>query len=105
MDHDAALPESPVEYVGPFEHYDVVVNGREVPYLRATPLDGGEVHLTLDRRLGLTLSLSEAERFVPFLADALAIAHGYTCHPDPGRDGMTRHPFPTVSPLFAVDGP
>lgn len=115
MDHDEtgrisqdegefALPESSVSYVGPFEHHDVVVEGRQVPFLRATPLDGGQVHLNLDRRLGLTLTVAEAERFVPFLADAIAVALGFTSHPDAERDGPNpRHPFPRVTPLYFED--
>jgi hypothetical protein len=91
-----------VDYVGPFEHHDVVVQGRQVPFLRATPLDGGQVDLTLDRRFALVLSVSEAERFVPFLAHAIAVASGFTAHPGAERDGPSpRHPFPRVSPLFA----
>ena len=91
-----------VSYPGPFEHHDVVVEGRQVPYLRATPLDAGRVHLNLDRRLGLTLTAEEAERVVPFLADAIAVASGYTSHPDAGQDGpIARHPFPAVQPLIA----
>ncbi len=90
-----------VSFPGPFRHHDVVVNGRQVPFLRATLLDGGQVHLNLDRRLGLTLSTEEAERIVPFLADAIAIASGYTSHPEAGQDGPNpRHPFPAVQPLF-----
>ncbi len=98
------LPEldSRVNYVGPFRYHDVVVDGRAVPFLRATPLDGGRVHLNLDRRLGLDLSASEAERVVPFLAHTIAVALGYTSHPDTERDGPNRsHPFPRVAPLFA----
>jgi hypothetical protein len=102
---DLVSPHSSITYVGPFEHHDVVVDGREVPYLRATPLDGGGVDLSLDRRFGLILSVEEAERFVPFLAHAIAIASGYTSHPDGERDGPNpRHPFPRVSPLFS-EGP
>jgi hypothetical protein len=100
----SGLPESSVSFVGPFASHDVVIEGREVPFLRATPLDGGEIDLTLDRRIGLRLSTGEAERFLPFLADAIAVALGYTCHPDAGRDGPTpRHPFPLVSPLIVED--
>lgn len=85
------------EYVGPFSHYDVVVGGRVVPLLTATLPPGGKVHLTLDRRLGLTLTAAEAERFVPWLADVIAVAMGYTCHPgeDMGHP-IERHPFPRV---------
>lgn len=107
LDHDSrdddlvAIPESRVDYVGPFESHDVVIAGRQVPFLRATPLDGGRIDLTLDRRLGLQLSVEEAERFVPFLADAIAIGLGYTCHPSAETDGpVLRHPFPRVTPLF-----
>jgi hypothetical protein len=93
---------SRVSYVGPFQHHDVVVDGRAVPFLRATPLDGGQLHLTLDRRFGIDLSAAEAERFIPFLADAIAIASGFTCHPDADGEPNPRHLFPRVTPL--IDG-
>jgi hypothetical protein len=72
-----------VSFPGPFTHHDVVVNGWAGPLLHAQP--SGEhdetVMLVLDERLALTVSVEEAERFVPFLADAIAIALGYTSHP------------------------
>lgn len=100
--HDGSdMPSMAVTFPGPFEHHDVVVEGHEVPFLRARPLDGGQIDLTLDRRLGLVLSADEAERFLPFLADAIAVALGYTSHPDAERDGPTiRHPFPRVHSLL-----
>lgn len=101
-DCDAELPcvHTAVEFVGPFQHHDVVVDGRRVPYLRGVPGDGGQIDLTLDRRFGLLLSTAEAERFVPFLAHAIAVASGFTAHPDAERDGPNpRHPFPRVSSL------
>jgi hypothetical protein len=83
-----------VEFIGPFRYHDVVVDGWQVPHLRATPLIGGRVHLNLDRRLGLDLSVEEAERFVPFLADCIAVAHGYTAHPGPELpEPVVRLPF------------
>lgn len=95
------MPSMAVTFPGPFEHHDVVVEGHEVPFLRATPLDGGRIDLTLDRRIGLVLSTDEAERFVPFLADAIAVALGYTSHPDAERDDpKQRHPFPRVQSLL-----
>jgi hypothetical protein len=95
-------PESPVSYPGPFKHHDVVVEGRKVPFVTAKPLDGGRVDLWLDQRYALGLSAEEAERFVPFLANALAVALGYTSHPNTGRDGPNpRHPFPRVTALYA----
>lgn len=100
-DFEALDPGFRVSFPGPFEHHDVVVNGHQVPFLRATPLDGGQVHLNLDRRLGLTLTAEEAERVVPFLADAIAVASGYTAHPEPEADGpVQRHPFPRVQGLM-----
>lgn len=104
-DHDLAAPLAPaVDFIGPFESYDVVVAGRQVPFLRAMPMDGGLIDLTLDRRLGLALTIAEAERFVPFLADAIAVGMGYTCHPNAETDGPNRcHPFPRVAPLLLDD--
>jgi hypothetical protein len=94
---------SPVEFVGPFEHHEVTVNGWTVPYLTATPLPGGRVDLTLDHRYMLDLSLQEAERLVPFLANAIAIAHGYTAHPSDDEDEplapTKRHPMARLSSL------
>jgi hypothetical protein len=76
-----ALVASPVSFPGPFEHHDVVVNGYAVPFLRATPLDGGTVRVHLDRRFALDLDAQEAERVIPFLAECFAVALGNTCHP------------------------
>lgn len=86
-----------VEYVGPFEYHAVCVNGWRVPYLTATPIQGGRVDLTLDYRYALVLSLADAELVIPFLANAIAIAHGYTAHPseDPQEplSPIRRHPM------------
>jgi hypothetical protein len=93
-------PDSPLEFRGPYESHDVVFKGREVPFLRADLVDGGRIDLTLDRRFGLMLTAAEAERFVPFLAHAIAVASGYMAHPDAERDGPNpRHPFPRVRAL------
>lgn len=81
MDTDALLPESPVSYPDPFQHHDAVVHGHAVLFLTAIPRDGGAVRLHLDRRFALDLSPAEAERVVPFLAQCMAVALGYTCHP------------------------
>lgn len=85
-----------VDFIGPFEHHDVVVNGCSVPFLTATPLNGGRVHLTLDGRFGLDLTVTEADDVVPFIADAIAIALGYTAHPH-----ATECPDPRPRPPFA----
>lgn len=85
---EAALPDpsaSAVEFVGPFTRHEVVVNGWQVPLLHARPMPGGKVALILDGRMALDLSIEEAERVVPFIADAIAVSLGFTCHP---RDGQ-----------------
>jgi hypothetical protein len=83
-----------VEYVGPFEYQDVIVEGRRVPHLEAIPLPGGKVHLTVDRRFGLDLSLADAERVVPFVAHAIAIGMGYVGLPEGDADAVPAQPFP-----------
>ena len=92
----------PVDFIGPFEHHDVVVNGCSVPFLTATPLNGGRVHLTLDGRFGLDLTVAQAEDIVPYIADAIAIASGYTAHPHPTEcpDPRPRQPFARMSSLM-----
>jgi hypothetical protein len=80
---------SSVEYVGPFEHHDVVVDGWAVPYLTATPLDAGRVCLHLDRRYACELALADAERVVPFIGECIAVALGYTGTPE-GRSPPRR---------------
>ncbi len=59
------------------------MNGWSVPHLQAHPCGENDesVMIAVDNRIAITLSVEEAERFVPFLADAIAVALGYTCHP------------------------
>lgn len=71
-----------VEYVGPFERHAVTVNGWSVPLLEAHPMPGGLVTLSLDGRYALDLPLADAERVVPFIAHAIAIALGFAGHPN-----------------------
>lgn len=92
-------PTSGVEYVGPFQHHDLVVDGRKVPFITVVPVDGGKVDIGLDRRIGIELTVAEAERFLPFLAHAIAIASGYTSHPDTDHEPNPSHPFPRVTGL------
>lgn len=87
-----------VEFPGPFDHHDVVVNGWRVPFLDATPLNGGKVLLGLDRRTSVELPVADVDRIVPFIADCIAVAMGYTAHP--GCDGLDEprpsHPMARV---------
>lgn len=82
----ALVAASGLEYVGPFEHHDVVLNGRQVPYLAATPLPAGRVYLSLDRRFAIELTLQDAEYIVPFIAHCIAVGMGYTGFPDTAEE-------------------
>jgi hypothetical protein len=88
-----ARQPSGLDFPGPFQVHEVVLHGHTVPFLRASPAPDG-VSLTLDRRLGLDLTAEEAERVIPFIADCIAVAMGYTCHPSPEcPQPPTRPPF------------
>ena len=73
-----------------------MVDGWEVPLLEATFRPGGVVTLTMDRRFGLDISVADAERVVPFLANAIAVALGYAAHPQDDRAEPKR--LPVVRP-------
>jgi hypothetical protein len=88
-----------LEFVGPFETHRVLLYGRRVPHLDAAPMNGGMVHITLDERYGLDLTVEEAERVVPFIADCIAVAAGYSCHP---RQGEQPYPLPLFPQEFSV---
>jgi hypothetical protein len=85
-----------VNFPGPFQHHDVVVEGWRVPFLQAHMAGEDRVSLVIDRRLSTELSVDEAERFIPFLADAISVALGYGAHPrgDMPLPERTPHPSP-----------
>jgi hypothetical protein len=80
--HEQFMAESfRVSFFGPFTHHKVVVDGWEVPLIEAELQGEDRVLLTVDRRYGVELTTDEAERIVPFLAQAMAVALGFPCHP------------------------
>ena len=85
MQHDCSPIEQDfrVSFPGPFQHHDVVVDGWSVPFVKASFRSDDEDHvrLILDDRIGLDLKTAEAEKLMPFLADAIAVALGYGAHP------------------------
>jgi Transposase DDE domain len=85
-----------VSFPGPFTRHEVVVDGWSVPHLHAHPTGDHDesVMLVIDNRLAMTVSVEEAERFVPFLADAVAVALGYTAHPRGDEEQPNRLPQP-----------
>jgi hypothetical protein len=83
---------SSVTFVGPSNGRAVVVNGWQVPLLEAFPQDAGRILLVVDGRLGAEFSVDEAERVIPFLANSIAVALGYPCHPSADAEA----PLPKV---------
>jgi hypothetical protein len=98
-----------VNFPGPFTHHDVVVNGWRVPFLQAHMAAEDRVMLVIDRRLATELSVEEAERVVPFIADAISVALGYGAHPDQDTPRpLERAPYPRperMVDLFSTDSP
>ncbi len=101
------LRESPVSFPGPFTQNGVVVSGYSVPFLHAQVHDGGKMTVVLDDRFGIELTVDEAERVVPFVADAIAIALGYEAHPsadDTAPVNRSPHPKPKrIETLASAD--
>ncbi|HTW20335.1 MAG TPA: hypothetical protein VME70_09005 [Mycobacteriales bacterium] len=100
MIEGSGYPPGSFEIVGPFDYHRVLVYGREVPHLTACPANGGVVHLQLDSRYGLDLSAQDAERVIPFIADCIAVASGFACHPRRGHEARPLTPFPRVFGIF-----
>ncbi len=81
--------------IGPFcdgDYYRLTVDGYEVPYLRAHLRKGTEDlwDILLDRRFGYELTDAELHKVLPLLANAMAIAAGYSCH---GEHCRPTNPF------------
>jgi hypothetical protein len=103
-DDGSEFPSFRVNFPGPFTHHDVMVNGWRVPLVRAHPQGDDQVLLVLDERFGLELSLTEAERVVPFVADAIAVALGFTAHPSHDDDAPNKAPHPRPERIHTVVG-
>jgi len=95
-EHDCSAPSSfRVTFPGPFESHDVVVDGWRVPFLQAHMASEDRVTLVVDRRLATELSVGEAERVGPLVADAVAVALGYPAHPQSHQHPpLVRDPHP-----------
>jgi hypothetical protein len=94
-----------VEFPGPFSEHQVVVSGWRVPLLHAQLHGEDKITLVLDDRFGLELSTADAERVVPFLADAIAVALGYNAHPSADDPlPLTRAPHPKPQRVHTLAG-
>lgn len=83
-----------VEASGPWvrPEWEFNVGGFRVPHVQASLANGHEKTwvLSLDRRFLLEADDEEVQRWMPFLAHAMAIAAGYTCH---GNGCRPKNPF------------
>lgn len=78
-------PVRAIASVGPFQRYPATMNGWTIPHLEVRETTEG-VTLTLDHRF--TLDLNEQTQpgaVIWFVANAIAVAKGYACHPT--KDG------------------
>lgn len=89
-----------VSFPGPFSAHDVVFEGWRVPFLHAHP-DDSCVALVLDHRIMETFTVAEAEKVVPFLADAIAIALGYPSAPR-GDEEQPHKPQPRFARMHGI---
>ena len=93
-----------VGFPGPFSHHEVVVDGWKVPLLTAHPsADEQTVMLVVDERFAETFTIAEVEKVAPFLAHAIAVALGYTCHPR-GDEEPVRKPQPRPVRMHGIVG-
>lgn len=101
------MSEFHVSFPGPFSQHEVVVDGWKVPLVHAqmNQDDDSRVTLILDNRFGETFTVEEAERFVPFLAHCMAVALGFTCHPNEDDEmPLTKQPHPRPVRMHGILG-
>lgn len=93
MAEPVSVPVKLVDLFGPFahgNHYEVMVEGQSIPGIKVYETDDGQLSVTLDGRFGVTTTRDELERWAWFIANAMAVAAGYTCF---GRDARPSNPF------------
>lgn len=84
----------------------LIVDGHEVPHITVNESEDrkrGEAMywLNLDRRFGVHVAESELGRLAPFLANAMAVTAGFTCH---GPNSSVRNPHGPSVIGRVVDG-
>lgn len=70
-----------LECIGPFGDgsFLLTIDGLRVPYLKAWDKGGGRWSIVLDEYYAIDTNEEEIERWVRFLADAMARVAGWTC--------------------------
>jgi hypothetical protein len=83
-----------VEYTGPFAlpEYRLTVGGYKVPYIMGKKNKDGTWFLSLDGRFGIDTTEEEISKWIWFVANAMAIAAGYSCF---GPNSIHRNIFRT----------
>jgi hypothetical protein len=70
-----------IEFIGPFtEEWIVTSDGYRVPKLTAIVKQDNTISLSLDHRFLVDCTKQEAEKWIWFIANAMAIGAGYSCH-------------------------
>lgn len=83
---------------GPFETYQVIVEGRAIPRLSGF-YEGDKIWLVVDGRFGAVFAPDDARQAAWLLANALAVGGGYTHLAAPNKD----QPFAPLS--FGIGNP
>ena len=98
---DQVKPSEPskteVRVIGPFERFKVKVDGYIVPRLEIVPvegtdgdLDGELVTVLVDEHFCGFCTKEEVQRWAPLIANAMAVASGFTCH---GENSRPANPY------------
>jgi hypothetical protein len=98
--------ERKVEIVEISGRHELWIDNWTVPLVAPREVDGGRIEFIVDHRLGYVVDAANFESVAKLLADVIAVAWGYACHP---RDGdfdkarFVRVPHPTLAPRHKVE--
>lgn len=85
--------------IGPFEEYRVVVEGRRIPLLTASPESETQTLLILDGRLSIVIGNRDLEQVAWLVANALALGQGYS------HMGATAKGYPFAPTCSVIEAP
>lgn len=77
MNNVSTLHRDPDWLIGPFECWQVVIDGRAIPNMTARRT-GDQVVISLDNRLTIAVPADIAYQVAAFAANAMAIGAGYS---------------------------
>ena len=73
-------------FIGPFEDYRVILDGKVIPLLTGRKQPNGRVWLELDHRFAGEFSEEDAWQVAHLVANALAIGQGYPSYMADSKD-------------------